>query len=287
MKSTFFFCLFISFFQLSALACEIHTFAHIFKLSPSLTDDILIKSDCPRELNIKVVEFLSSIDGKLNSRILSSGVSAKQEIILIPDVINIHSAEKILNKKFGNEIISFSNTTSLYSNSFITSNHKTPQVDFKCNNCKDVGHKNIRLFVDKKPIWLSSTLFKKLTAYKVKQTISTMNPILSIDDFEKITLLSEAKTPLFTDIENIRFYKLTKNLSANDLLQVNHLTPKTIVSKGQRIKISIKNNSVKIDTTGIAMRSGKLGDYIQVKNPNSNKKTLAKIIDFNKVHIEL
>jgi flagella basal body P-ring formation protein FlgA len=287
MKNTLLINLLTFTFSLASIACELETYPHIYKLSATLSDDLIIKTNCTDDTKNKILQFLSAIEGRLNSRILSTSLKLKEDFLLLPKVINVYNTQALLNKQLGDKYISFANTTSLYSNSFIGSKKSTPQVIFECKNCSQVGEKNIRFKIDKTSTWLSSTLLKKTSGYKAKQSIPLINPVLNMNDFEKVTVNTQVKTPLFTDIKNIRFYQLTKNLSANDLLSVNNLTLKTIISRGQKIRVSIKNKNVKIETIGIAMKSGKIGDFIQVKNPKSNKITLAKVIDFNKVHIEL
>jgi flagella basal body P-ring formation protein FlgA len=68
---------------------------------------------------------------------------------------------------------------------------------------------------------------------------------------------------------------------------MNDLTPKKLITYGQRVKLSIQTKTVTLKTIGIAKKSGHYGEFIEIENPKSKKRFLAKVIDFNKAIVEL
>ena len=66
-----------------------------------------------------------------------------------------------------------------------------------------------------------------------------------------------------------------------------HSLSDRLVQYGQKIKLKYKTKNIELDAIAIANGNGKYGDFIQVINPRSKKKVLAKIIDYNKAEIEL
>lgn len=60
-----------------------------------------------------------------------------------------------------------------------------------------------------------------------------------------------------------------------------------IVERGNIVSVVVRKGSLKIKTKGVALRSGRLGDSISVRNPDSNKTFNAKVTGPDSVEINL
>jgi flagella basal body P-ring formation protein FlgA len=94
-------------------------------------------------------------------------------------------------------------------------------------------------------------------------------------------------TDLFSNPEKLKFFKLNKPIRSGEILRQSDLSALSIVKAGMKTEVIIENTLVKLKTTGICRSNGALGDYVEVFHPQKNKKYLGKVIDINKVLVEL
>ena len=276
---------FIGLFSLNAFTkeCVIKTFPHIIKINRLLDSETIQESNCSDEINNRFVNILSTATGSINSKHL--GPSLGENVTIRPKKITITALAQLIEKKLGGKT-ALSNLSSLHSKSFFYSKEK-PKIQVMCKSCDSPGTKNIKFIFNSRTYWLNATVKRKVVAYVADQNLSYQTPLLKAEDLKKTSIHTLIKAPLFSDIENIKFYRPTRNISAGEILKMNDLRPKNIIKRGQKIKVLIKNKRLKVETIAKALKNGKFGDYIEIINPKSKKTNLAKVIDYNKVLIEL
>jgi len=76
-------------------------------------------------------------------------------------------------------------------------------------------------------------------------------------------------------------------MKAGDLLRQSDLNALSLVRAGVKTEVIIENELVKLKTSGISRSNGSLGEFVEVFHPQKNKKYLGKVIDINKVLVEL
>src|SRR5690606_23128854 len=94
-------------------------------------------------------------------------------------------------------------------------------------------------------------------------------------------------TDLFQNMGKIHFYQLNKPIKAGEVLKKSDLNPINLVRAGMTTEVFIENSLMKIKTHGISRSNGSLGDLVEVYHPQKRKKYHGKVIDINKVLIEL
>jgi flagella basal body P-ring formation protein FlgA len=94
-------------------------------------------------------------------------------------------------------------------------------------------------------------------------------------------------TDLVTDAETLRFFKSNKPLRAGELLRASDLNAQNLVRAGMRTEVILENEMVRIKTSGISRSSGGFGETVEVFHQQKNKKYQGKVIDNNKVLVEL
>ncbi len=92
---------------------------------------------------------------------------------------------------------------------------------------------------------------------------------ISTDDL--IYVNSSKNNVFFTKKEELIGRKVKQNLRVGQLIQPRHLFEKYSVNEGDPIVIELKFKNTIISTRGFAMKSGNIGDLIEVKNERSGK----------------
>ena len=268
--------------------CNITTYDQIIKINKNQDDTIIKDSNCSGEIEQSFIDFIESANGKLQADYLAHYFKTEYNIDLtiLPKTIAVSHIKDIIQEKIKNKNAVVKSVTSLMPQASILLS-QTENIHIDCKNCDTAGTKNISLGFKGQTYWLNTLIHLKRKSFVLSKNVMTLNEKLESDYFQEKTILDSGSKMLFEDIDNIRFYQLTRYLKKGDILNRSDLTPRTLVQYGQKIKLQYKSKNIQLDSTAIASGNGKFGDFIQVMNPRSKKKVLAKIIDYNKVEVEL
>ena len=88
-------------------------------------------------------------------------------------------------------------------------------------------------------------------------------------------------------MDKIIFFKPTKTLKKGVPLLKRNLVPVKLVRSFAPVKIILSNKGIKLSGIAIAKKGGHYGEVIPLKNKKGKRIIFGKIIDFNKVKIEL
>ncbi len=127
------------------------------------------------------------------------------------------------------------------------------------------------------------TLF---TAYRVLGATAAFAQIPS-DNIEVVQTDSIPHTSFLEDPAHLKFYQTNKALKAGELIKMSDLSPSRIIKAGIRSELILENKFIKIKTHGIPRSSGVIGEFVEVYHPEKKKKYYGKVIDINKVHVDL
>jgi flagella basal body P-ring formation protein FlgA len=94
-------------------------------------------------------------------------------------------------------------------------------------------------------------------------------------------------TDLVTNLETLKFFKINKPLNTGDFLRQSDLNALSLVKAGVKTEVIIENELLKLKTSGISRSNGILGEFVEVYHPEKKKKYYGKVIDINKVHVDL
>ena len=279
--------LFFSLFYANSYGCEISLHNYIYKIQNNLDYKVIQKTNCNKQKSDLVLNFLQNISGKISAKIIKIQTGLN-EVTITPKMTNIININEVLNdevelgpEKTIRDIKALNNLNQITA--------KSP-INFKviCDNCHNkLGENNIKLINDNKTYWLSARVYKKTIAWVANQKINTFDKNLSKNAFKQKVVYLDKEADLFQEINKIPFYQTTKSLNEGEILTTTHLTPIKLVQAFSKVRLSVSGSSIKLSTTAKARKSGFLDEYIEVINLKSNKKFLAKIIDYNTVEIEL
>jgi flagella basal body P-ring formation protein FlgA len=269
--------------------CKIESFAHIIKINKILDDTTIKTSSCTSDIIDEFISLVSNTSGKLNAQYLRMYFKTEhnKNVTLLPRVITVTGLDTFLTEKLNlPPEIMINRSTSMFGKASL--NLKSDKlIKITCPKCTGPGEKNIKLNIKNKIHWITSHFFIKRKAYIVSKDIGSINNVLSSNMFKQKLILDKGNKYLFSDMKNIAYYRLNRNLVVGDIVKKNALVPRVLVRAGQKIKLLVNNSRIKLSTTGIARKNGRIGDYIDVINPKSKKKTVAKVIGFNTAVIDI
>ncbi len=273
------------FFHGTTHACELVSYAYIIKIDNILNDQIIKSSSCSEQTQEKFIQFINTASGVINNKIIKNYLNEKN-LNISPQMIKVEPMEDYLASIYEKDPLIFRNIRYLLGSASLNLNkNQKPQIE--CRDCEKLGRKNIKFLINSKEVWLSAEVGKTFKVLQATRAISPMESILNQSDFEFSNKVLFKSSYDFTNYEQIKFYRLNKNLKKGEILKVHHLSPKQLIQYGQKVQVSLNSSHIKLKTTAKAKKSGKFGDFIELQNQKSNKVFLGKIIDYNKVEVEL
>ena len=183
-------------------------------------------------------------------------------------------------KEINNHIKKWLETKDIRSNPQFSPKKKLPDCEHnvlyeKYNN----NYKLIKVSCEAKNSW---TIYVKTYANSQKQKqnkLSTLNKILVLNkSIEKgnyiqkndlIFIKSSKKNMFYNSKEELIGRKVKQNLKKGQYIQPRHLYAKYLVNEGDPVIIVSKFKNSEVSTGGIAIKSGNIGDLLEVKNTRS------------------
>lgn len=114
------------------------------------------------------------------------------------------------------------------------------------------------------------------------------NHLLTLNDVKIVKLNTmKLRQGFYTNYKGV-IGKLTKRtMYKNRVIKPNSLKLAKLIIKGDLIKITAANSTINVSVKGIALKGGKLGQHITVKNLTSNKINEGKVVGKKEVLINL
>lgn len=297
MKYFFSILLFTS-FNLHASECEIELFSKIYRLNANQAlqaRDLVKDSTCSPEISNKLASLVSSSEGTVGSDFLKSELQKE-----FSDVQVNFTTKKLslldFNAALRDQLIPDSN---LYFSQARSLNGITSlglaegeQMRAICDSCQSFGEKNIKIDVanvvsnTSRTLWFSSKIMAKVKVVKAKRNISFQQKTLDANDFYFEEVMTMTPENALTTLDNIGFYKSNKTIVQNAVVSNLDLQPVNLINYGTPVSVTLMSQSILLQKTAMPLRSARFGEVIELKGPN-NKNIAGKVVDFNKVVIEL
>ncbi len=299
-----YFYLLLTFSTLSVLAstqeksCDVELFQKVYRSYKNQVlgaKDLIRESNCAEEINLKISHVLSQAEGSVSVDFINSEMQKE-----FPQfAINIKSKKLSfldLNDTFKDQLLQ---GTNLYFTQSKSMNGLTSiglvegeQLRISCDTCNSYGDKNIKLDIansltgTQRTLWMNSRIMAKIKVIKAKRSISFQQKALQAEDFYFDEILTMYPENMLTTLENIHFYKATKTLVQNSVVMNQDLQSLMLVNYGTPVTLSLSNQNISLQKSVMPVRSARFGETVELKGPN-NKPIIGKVIDFNKVVIQL
>lgn len=112
--------------------------------------------------------------------------------------------------------------------------------------------------------------------------------VLNADDFSfKRLNISQIGHGLIEDIDRATGMELKRPLKSGETIRLSFLRQPDIVLKGQAVIVTSESRFMSVQTPGIALRNGHLGEFIKVKNERSKRIIDAKVVAPGMVSVAL
>ena len=250
--------------------------------------------NCDPSILNNLNELISKLEGRTNNFFIEESFQNQfgESIKIQPYLVHILHLESLvrteLNLKSQFEITPHNEN---YLNQ-INPMSSTDEIKITCPNCEFKEKDTLYLELHRSqgpPLKLSFNIFYKkvVRGFKVSMPIPAFSEISHFNTLEEHFTSEIPHTQLITDLAQLRFYKTNKNLKIGDLLKTSDLTPINLVRAGVKTEIILENSLVRIKTSGLSKSNGHIGQFVEVYHPEKNKKYFGKVIELNKVLVEL
>jgi flagella basal body P-ring formation protein FlgA len=277
----------------SGFACEINLPKYVLLLKKieieNLRDNFKY---CPNDVSNEVISILNSVEGKISKKQIDEILSSKNLSAKIhPELIQIQNLTTLVREKFQLPInVEFELIDTINLPPMLTLNNGD-NIDFDCNNCSFVMEQNLKLKFQKlngeqDQLTLRLNFKNKIKAYVLKTFVPPFSQI-NREQLREEFIEPIPHTELITNIETLKFFKTNKPIKPGEILKKSDLNGSLLVKAGSNTEVIIENQLLKLKTTGISRNSGIYGDQVEVLNIQKNKKYVGKIIDINKIQVEI
>lgn len=279
--------------------CLINSYHSIYRLSPSQyfnSKEIIQSSTCNDYINNKFASLLSTTEGTALASHLVAELRNDFPLVNIeiePSKISMHNLSEYLKTNISDKTNLYFTDLKLSTSKKLITLKEGELLEFFCDNCLSYGDKNIKFNIlntieaTRVSNWLSSKVAAKISSLKASRNIGMQTNKFVLDDFVQEDMLTTEPNKFITNFEDIKFYKPNKALIKGMPITTTDVTPIQLVKYGTPVKIILKNQNISIIKNAIPHRSGSFGETVELKNPQNNKLISGKIVDFNKVLIEL
>jgi len=275
-----------------ATECEIEMFSKVFKLNKNAItlDKSIFKSyNCNESTINNVLTFLEKKEGQITANEIESKLT-EENIHIVPRKIHISTLSDLFKEQLApNSSLVFLDNQSLNALKILTLNDGD-KISATCGSCTTLGNKSVKIDIHSsqnefKTLWFNSKLFTVAKVLKAKRNISFQEKSLKNEDFYLDEMTTQHPDNLLSSFENIQFFKTNKTILAGNVITNMDLQPINLVSFGTPVQIELKSQNINLSKIAIPSRSAFFGETIEVKL--NNKSIYGKVIDFNKMVIEL
>lgn len=275
--------------------CNVELFSKIYRIDANQTlssRDVVYKTNCDKEVTGKISQIISNATGVLTASFIEKEF-IKQSVVISPRKITLLD----LSSTFRDQLTANSNL-------YFFNIHSMNQVQTlslvdgeiakaTCESCSNLGEKNIKIDITNpiantnRTLWFSAKILAKVKVLKAKRNIGYQEKNLSLEDFYSEETFTSMPQNILGQLDNINFYRPNKTITEGSVVTNMDLQPVNLVNYGTPVKIILKSQNINLSNHALPVRSARFGETIELQTTNNSKKVLGRVIDYNKVVIEL
>ncbi|MFL5783394.1 MAG: flagella basal body P-ring formation protein FlgA [Bacteriovoracaceae bacterium] len=277
----------------AAFACDISMPHRLIVLSDEISGQSPINAaNCTEAIMTEFQKTITGLEGRISSSQLTEMMSSKgHDVKIEPHMVQIQNIKSFIREQLPIPAgVHVKNTYSMNSSNFLAL-APGDQLQISCTACLWGTRQPINISVSgfdgSRRDFISVADFGKMVrAFRLNRSLNSFSEITVYDIKEEFTE-AVPHTEFISDVQNLRYYKTNKPLKAGELLRLSDLNAMNIVKAGLKTEVILENALVRIKTSGISRGNGAFGDIVEVYHPQKNKKYQGKVIDTNKVLVEL
>lgn len=237
---------------------------------------------------------VSSLEGRITAHRLSEMMKYKghENVIIQPQLIQVQQLKTLMREQMSFPAgVQVKSTNSLNSPNIIALN-SGDKIVVQCDQClygtKQALNLTLVGFDGTRSSFTATADFRKMVrAYRVVHSLPSFASIDSAVSLKEEFVDAVPHTDLITETDTLKFYKTNKPLRTGELLKLSDLNALNLVKAGLRTDVIMENQVIRIKTQAISRSNGTLGEFVEVFHPQKNKKYQGKVVDVNKVLVEL
>lgn len=276
-----------------ALACEVALPHHLVIIGDNadLTKAIH-QQNCPEATISEINQILGSVEGKVTAAQLTTMFKIRnQDVNFEPSVVQVQQFRQIVRDQLilpsG---VQLKNSEAMNAQNFISLS-PGDRIEVQCIGCLYGNGQSLNVNIlgfdgSQRSMTVRVDFKKMVKAYRLMSSMTAFSEVPT-DMLKEEYVESIPHTDLITDLTTLKFFKLNKPIKAGELLRQSDLNSINLVRAGLKTDVIIENELVRIKTQGISRSNGALGEIVEVFHPQKNKKYQGKVVDINKVLVEL
>lgn len=285
--------------QAKTQSCAVHLFSKVYRLESNQTlnsSDLVQASDCDSLVLNKISQIVSNSNGTIAANFLTREL-AKDFAEISVEISPYKTALLDLNSSMRDQMTSATNLYFLDTRSLngirTLGLTEGEQLKVYCESCSSFGEKNIKLDITNplanttRTLWFTSKIMAKIKVFKAKRSLSFQQKHLEANDFYADEIYSMNPDNIVTNLENIHFYKTNKTIIQGTIISNMDLQSVNLVNFGTTVNATLKNSTISLARKAAPVRSATFGETIELKTQGNNKTITGKVVDYNKVVIEL
>jgi hypothetical protein len=277
----------------SLFACEVSLPSQIIVLGEGQGQNALMSKNCSEAKVNDLYSTLISLEGRISSTQLIEMMKSKghEQIKIEPYMVQVSQLRNIIREQLPlPEGVQVKTTRSVDMGNILAL-APGDQLTVECQSCLYGSRQSLNLHVSgfdgtRRSFMANADFSRMVKAYR------TMNYFNSFADISETALKEEyvdaiPHTDLVKDLSVLKFYKTNKPIKTGELLRLSDLNAINLVKAGLKTEVILENQMIRIKTQGISRGNGTLGELVEVFHPQKNKRYQGKVVDLNKVLVEL
>lgn len=279
----------------SALACEIKLPQSLLVIGEGLSNLATFQNkNCDDKIIQDLHATLATLEGKIPSSELVQFLKQKghENITFVNNSIGIQQLKSLVRSNIHLPSGTKVKTTKAINSANLIALAPGDQVEVNCQACSFHNEQALNILIlgfdgSKTPLTALAQFSRVIKAYRILNSVPSFSEITNFDILKEEYVESIPYTDLITDLGSLKFFKTNKPLKVGDLLRRSDLNAISLVKAGLKTEVIIESQVVRIKTHGISRSNGTIGELVEVFHPQKNKKYQGKVIDINKVLVEL
>ena len=268
-----------------SFACTLQTGDTLFSVNGRIDQRLLNFKNCTKDVENKIRSIFLDAQGSISQRYLKK-VTNEKDLIVRPRNISIRPIENFLVSKLDNNRDIRVRLVNSNIDPYFLKNDSS-FLSYTCHNCSGRGLATFKLTKNRKTAWIKAKILRAKDVYTSTKPLTVTFSSLSNKDFIKKTVYVTADHQYVSGKMNFTHYKINKPIDKDYVLRKSDLTPTTLVKYGVPVNVSIQSKNMKMSMVATPLTNGFINQYIKLKNIKTNKTFTAKVVDINKVQIEL
>lgn len=282
------------FLTVQAFACEVNLPYQMLVFSTEQSGkNVYQEKNCDSKVSDDLHQIITGLEGRVASFQLKEMMNSRgHQIEITPQSVMIQQFRSVIRDQLllppGVQV---KETRSINSPGILAL-PAGDKVEVSCIGCLFGTQQSLNVtivgFDGTRQAMMASADFKKMVkAFRLTAALPSFSSVNDTGILKEEFIETIPHTDLITDVEMLKFYKTNKPLKAGEILKKSDLNAVNLVRAGLKTDVVLENQLVRIKTSGISRGNGTIGELVEVYHPQKNKKYQGRVIDINKVLVEL